>query len=100
MQLDWIYVLVQMQDKFFKWCVFDFYFLWWYDLFLLLYDMEFQFFNLGCIGVFYIVQCVSMSFKFVMIVGVKVRKDGQFWMIVEFVFDYFYIFDICMSFWK
>lgn len=99
-QLDWIYALVQMQDKSFKWRALDPHSSRWHDLPPPPHDMEFQLFNPGCIGVSYTVQCVSTSSKLVMIAGVKARKDGQPRMTVEPALDHPYIFDTRTSLWK
>lgn len=99
-KLDWVYTLVQMQDKSFKWRAFDPLSSQWHDLPPTPHPMDFQLLNPGCIGVSYSVQCVSTSSKLVMVAAVKAKKDGQPRMTVEPALEHPYIFDTSTNSWK
>lgn len=99
-QLEWVYALVQSQDKSFRWRAFDPLSSVWYDLPPTPYPMEFQLHNPGCIGVSYFVQCASTLDKLVMVAGLKAKKDGRNRMIMEPALEQPYIFDTRTSEWK
>lgn len=100
-RLDWVYTLVQSNDKSFKWRAFDPFASQWHDLPPPPHPMEFQLSNPDCIGVFYSVQCASTSTKLVMVSAIKARRtDGQNpRMTMEPALQHPYIFDTHTGAW-
>lgn len=98
--LDWIYALVQTEEKVFEWRAFDPLASRWHTLPTAPHPMEFRLSDPGCIGVSYSVQCASTQNKLVMVAGMKTGNGNQPRVTLEPALEHPFVYDTRTNQWK